>query len=61
MSQTETTRRWVVDAYRPLGNDGWVYNYAVQHFESEADALRWIETYRPYEGASKWDVRAIAA
>ncbi|WP_432734790.1 hypothetical protein [Ralstonia solanacearum] len=54
---------WVVDALRPADADvdGWVEDYACQPFTTEADALRWLDTYRPYIGAADYRTRAIAA
>lgn len=51
--------KWVVDALRPGDAPGWVYNVAGEDFSTEADALRWIETYRPYIGARQYHTRAV--
>jgi len=51
--------KWVVDALRPGNAPGWLYNVADEDFATEADALRWIEAYRPYIGASQYHTRAV--
>ncbi|AJY31585.1 hypothetical protein BTM_4814 [Burkholderia thailandensis 34] len=53
------TTKWVVDALRANGAPGWVFNVADEDFDTEADTMRWIETYRPYFGANRIETRAV--
>jgi hypothetical protein len=54
----ELSIKWVVDAKT---SDGWIYNMADEHFETRADAMDWVETYRPYIGASSINYRTVEA
>ncbi len=51
--------KWVVDALRANGAPGWVFNVAEEDFDTEADAMKWIEKYRPYLGADRIETRAV--
>ncbi|WP_186187943.1 hypothetical protein [Burkholderia gladioli] len=51
--------KYVIDALRSNGAPGWVYNVAEEDFDTEADAMRWLETYRPYLGASQTHIRPV--
>ncbi|MDN7490545.1 hypothetical protein QZM35_22805 [Burkholderia sp. AU45274] len=53
------TTKWVVDALGANGAPGWVYNVADEDFDTEADAMKWLETYRPYLGANRTHIRAV--
>lgn len=48
--------KWVVDAHLL---DGWIYNYAEEDFDTEADAMRFITSYGPYAGADRFHCRAV--
>lgn len=53
------TTKWVVDALLANGASSWVFNIADEDFETEADAMRWIEAYRPYLSANRIETRAV--
>jgi hypothetical protein len=52
----ELTIKWAIDV-RTL--EGWQYNYADEYFDDRASAMEWVETYRPYIGASSINYRTI--
>lgn len=55
----QLTTKWVVDAKDIDDRGGWVFNVADEDFETEADAMRWLESYKPYLGSSRTHIRAV--
>ena len=51
--------KWVVDAHGITEDGGWSFNIADEDFDTEADAMKWLETYRPYLGANRTHIRPV--